>query len=294
MRLQAHLLNRFEDAPPEPLDRGREQTPLLLERRRAEPERWLDAEDVTVAGAVERRVLPDLARDGRRPDDEADILEATRAVDRRADDLARPLRPGRVVERDPPAVDHLRHPLLEILEDEVVLVRAVDEQQLDWGVEGVRRRLRQGWDRPDELCDPGALDVRLEIVEAVVRVRVDFIDGHRLAGQRAEAETDRRLPLPATDLDEHAVAAAASRELVQRLPLLVGQPAGNVGDQRLDDGRELSRTRHADATTRRSCCGRTARGRATATCPRARRDRARRSSTCGRRSRPRARKRSVP
>ena len=53
-------------------------------------------------------------------------------------------------------------------------------------------------------------------------------------------------------------------------------------------------TRRADGTTVRSRCGPSVRGRATDTCPRARRDRARRRSRCGRRHRRRARTHSCP
>ena len=55
-------------------------------------------------------------------------------------------------------------------------MRAVDEQQLDRLVEVVRGGLRERRDRIDELRDPGPVDVRLEIPEAVVGVRVDGID----------------------------------------------------------------------------------------------------------------------
>ena len=44
---------------------------------------------------------------------------------------------------DPPALDDLGHPPLEIFEDDLVLVAAVDEEQLDRLVEVVRGFLRE-------------------------------------------------------------------------------------------------------------------------------------------------------
>src|SRR5206468_8790594 len=151
-------------------------------------------------------------------------------------------------------------------------VRAVDEQQLDRLVEAVRRRLRQRLDWPHELRDARALDIRLEVAEAMVGVRVDRVDRNGRSLLRPEAEADGRLSLPRPDLDDHAVTTAATGELVERLALLVRQPPRNVGDQRLDARAELSRrTRHDGATIRRSRCVPAALGRATDTCPRARR-----------------------
>ena len=84
---------------------------------------------------------------------------------------------------DPASVDDFGHPLLEVLEHEVVLVRAVDEEQLDRFVEGVRGQLRKRRDRRDELGDSCAVDIRLEVPEAMVGMRVDCIDGNRCSRQ---------------------------------------------------------------------------------------------------------------
>ena len=138
------------------------------------------------------------------------------------------------MERDPASLDDLGHPLLEVLQHEVVLVRAVDEKELDRLVEVVGGGLGERRDRRHELGDPRALDVRAEVAEPVVGVRVDREDGDAGARLRAEAETDRRLPLPGADLGDHAAPAAPPGELVERLALLVREPAGNVRDQRLD------------------------------------------------------------
>ena len=113
-------------------------------------------------------------------------------------------------------------------------MRAVDEEQLDRFVEVVRGRLRQGGNGAHELRDPGALDVRLEIAEAVIGVRIDGVDRQRRPLLGAEPETHRRLPFPGADLDDDALSRAGARKVIERLSLLVREPAGNVGDERLD------------------------------------------------------------
>jgi hypothetical protein len=113
-------------------------------------------------------------------------------------------------------------------------MRAVDEQELDRLLEPVGGRLRQRRDRSHELCDARAVDVRLEVAEPVIGVRVDCIDRYASAVLGADAEADGRLPLPGADLHDHSFAPARASELIQRLALLVGEPARNVRDERLD------------------------------------------------------------
>jgi hypothetical protein len=52
-------------------------------------------------------------------------------------------------------------------------------------------------------------------------MRVDRVDPDALPGLRAKAEADRGLPLPRADLDDHALAVALLREVVERFRLLV-------------------------------------------------------------------------
>src|SRR5262249_51801814 len=144
-----------------------------------------------------------------------------------------------------------------------------------------------------ELCDAGSLDVRLEVAESVVGVRINRIDGHVVPLLRTEPEAHRRLALPRADLDDDAVAAATPGELVASLTLRLGQPAGGRGPERLDACLEVSRrTRHCAGASIRFRFDLSAHGRATGTSPRDRRGRAHSWSTCGRRRRPRARTRS--
>src|SRR5207244_9710399 len=101
-------------------------------------------------------------------------------------------------------------------------------------VEVVRGGLGKRSDRPDEIRDPGAVEVRLEVAEAIVSVRVDRKDGDTGACQRPSTEADRRLALPRADLDDHAPSGTRAREIVERLAFFVRQPAGNLRDERFD------------------------------------------------------------
>src|SRR5204862_3156332 len=113
-------------------------------------------------------------------------------------------------------------------------------------------------------------DVRLEVAEAVIGMRVDRVDRHAVARLRAEPETDRRLSLPRADLHDDAVAPATPCKLVERLTLLVGEPSRDVGDERLHARRKRISTRHGGAASLRSRSVPAVLGRATGTSPTAR------------------------
>src|SRR4029450_9415738 len=162
------------------------------------------------------------------------VLELPGGEDLLGHDLSRPVVPRRVMESDDSAVYDLRDPLVEVLTDELFLVRAVDEEELDRLVEGAGDLLRKPLDRRDEVRDAGALDVVLELAVAVIRVRVDGEDPHALARARGEPDTNGRFSLPCSDPADPPRAGARAGELVEGLAFFLREPAGDVLDQLLD------------------------------------------------------------
>src|SRR5919198_3439907 len=139
VRLCLRSLQAAQDAPAGTLQRLRHA--LLVRQPPRELHRPLHCEAEPVPRPVDGAVLGNLRRDRRRAEDVACVLEAPRLKDQLVGHPLRALEPGRVVHRDDPALDDLRDPALEVLEDEVVLVRAVDEEELDRLIEAVRKIL---------------------------------------------------------------------------------------------------------------------------------------------------------
>jgi hypothetical protein len=143
-------------------------------------------------------------------------------------DAFRAFEPRRVVHRDHAALHDLRNPAVEVLLHELVLVRAVDEEQLDRLIEAFGKLLRAARDRRDEVGEAGFLHVPLEVLERVLGVRVDGVHRNPATGLGAEPEAGGRLAAPGADLDDHAATGTGSGQPVERLALLGGQPAGQV------------------------------------------------------------------
>ena len=149
------------------------------------------------------------------------------------------------MERDRAAIDHPREPELEVEGDAGIVVRAVDEDQLDRTLE-VACGLRGGrHQRHDEICDARLPDVTRELGKGrhralrgeIVRLRrvgIDRVDRHAGAASRAAREPDRRLSLPGPDLDDHSPPRATAGEIVEKPPFLEREPAPDAGDLPLD------------------------------------------------------------